>query len=155
MKLVTALSTKNILPRARRERSRDSDRDRGLRGCVVLSGSAVWLWTGKNLVWTPIFMPWSWDKPNIVISPRPKGGLRYAPTAQPALGVFRTQKIPPPLSLSCTRRLACGPVVPRKQSLFPVQSQSSPGCFGWCSVLLIHTAFGWESRFTTTVQSSW
>lgn len=51
----------------------------GLRGCVVLSGSAVWLWTGKNLVWTPISMPWSWDKPNIVISPMPKGGLALCP----------------------------------------------------------------------------
>jgi hypothetical protein len=41
-----------------------------------LDGSAVWLWAGKKLVWAPIFMLWSWDKPNIEISPRSKGGLR-------------------------------------------------------------------------------
>jgi hypothetical protein len=50
----------SVLPRARRDEAKgeakkdtETVRDRSGGKILVVSGSAVWLWAGENLVWRP------------------------------------------------------------------------------------------------------
>jgi hypothetical protein len=72
-----------ILPRARRgeaktEAKNKRDRDRSRGNMLELSGSAVWLWAGKNLVWRPFLCRGCRTESKHRNYSRPKGGLRYA-----------------------------------------------------------------------------